>query len=42
VVDKDQTSEVPGRFISENVALLRDVLEYALTSGTLVAILSLD
>ena len=42
VVDKDQTCGVPGRFIGENVALLRDVVEYASSSGTSVAILSLD
>ena len=39
VVDKDQTCGVPGRFIGENVALLRDVVEYASLSGTPVAIL---
>ena len=42
VVDKDQTCGVPGRFIGENVALLRDVAEYALASGAPVAILSLN
>ena len=42
VVDKDQTCGVPGRFIGENVALLCDVVEYASSSGTPVAILSLD
>ena len=42
VVDKDQTCGVPGRFIGENVALLRDVVQYASSSGTPVAILSLD
>ena len=42
VVDKDQTCGVPGRFIGENVALLRDVAEYASASGAPVAILSLD
>ena len=42
VVDKDQTCGVPGRFIGENVALLRDVAEYASSSGTAIAILSLD
>ena len=29
VVDKDQTCGVSGRFIGENVALLRDVVYYA-------------
>ena len=42
VVDKDQTCGVPSRFIGENVALLHDVVEFALSSGTPVAILSLD
>ena len=42
VVDKDKTCGVPGRFIGENVALLRDVVDYATSSGTPVAILSLD
>ena len=42
VVDKDQTCGVPGRFIGENVALLRDVVDYPESSGTEVAILSLD
>ena len=34
VVDKDQTCGVPGRFIGENVALLRDVVEFGSSSGT--------
>ena len=42
VVDKDQTCGVSGRFIGENVALFRDVVDYASSSGTPVAILSLD
>ena len=42
LVAKDQTCGVPGRFIGENVALLRDVVDYASFSGALVAILSLD
>ena len=42
VVAKDNTCGVPGRFIGENVALLRDVADYASSSGTSVAILSLD
>jgi len=41
VVNKDQTCGVPNRFIRENVALLRDVVEFA-SSSTPVAILSLD
>ena len=42
VVDKDQTCGVSGRFIGENVALLHDVVEFALSLDTPVAILSLD
>ena len=42
VVSGDQTCGVPGRFIGENVSLLRDVVHYASSSGTPVAILSLD
>ena len=42
VVNKDQTCGVPGRFIGENVALLRDVVDYASSSGAPIAILSLD
>ena len=42
VVNKDQTCGVPGSFIGENVALLRDVVDYATKSNISVAILSLD
>ena len=42
VVNKDQTCGVPGRFNGENVALLRDVIEYASSSDTPITILSLD
>ena len=42
VVDKDQTCGVPGRFIGENVALLRDLVGFASFSDTPVAVLSLD
>lgn len=42
VVEKDQTCGVPGRFIGENVAFLRDVVDYATLSNVPVAILSLD
>ncbi len=42
VVDKDQTCGVPGRFIGENVAFLRDVVDYATLSNVPVAVLSLD
>ena len=41
VVEKDQTCGVPGRYIGENVAFLRDV-SYATTFNSPVAILSLD
>ena len=42
VVNKDQTCGVPGRYIGETVALLRDVVDYATSSNVPVAILSLD
>ena len=42
VVDKDQTCGVPGCFIGKNVALLRDVVDYASFLNTPVAVLSLD
>ena len=42
VVAKDQTCGVPGRFIGENVAFLRDVVDYATLSDIPIAILSLD
>lgn len=42
VVDKYQTCGVPGRFIGENVAFLRDVIDYATQSDVPVAILSLE
>ena len=42
VVANDQTCGVPGRYIGENVAFLRDVVEYAESSNCSVAILSLD
>lgn len=42
IVDKDQTCGVPGRFIGENVALLHGVINFASSSGTPIAILSLD
>lgn len=42
VVAKDQTCGVPGRYIGENVAFLRDVVDYATVSNVPVAILSLD
>ena len=41
-MDKDQTCGVPGRFIGENVAFLRDVVDYATLSNVPLAILSLD
>ena len=42
VVAEDQTCGVPGRYIGENVALLRDVVSYANMFDSPVAILSLD
>ena len=42
VVDKDQSCGVPGRFIGENVAFLRDVVDFCSSSGTPAALLSLD
>ena len=42
VVADDQTCGVPGRFIGDSVSLLRDVAHFAPTSGSPVAILSLD
>ena len=42
VVHTDQTCGVPGRFIGENVAFLRDVVDYATDTNSPVAVLSLD
>ena len=42
VVEKDQRCGVPGCFIGENVAFLQDVVSYATTFDSPVAILSLD
>ena len=42
VVAKDQTCGVPGRFIGENVAFLRDVVEFVTRFNSPVALLSLD
>ena len=42
VVAKDQTCGVPGRFIGENVAFIRDVIDFATWSNSPVALLSLD
>lgn len=42
VVQRDQTCGVPGRFIGENVAFLRDVVDFATVSNSPVALLSLD
>ena len=42
VVAPEQTCGVPGRYIGENAAFLRDVVTYATSSGTPVAILSHD
>ena len=42
VVSKDETCGVPGRFIGENVALLRDIVDYTSFSNVPAAVLSLD
>lgn len=42
VVARDQTCGVPGRFIGENVAFLRDVIDFAAFSTSPVTLLSLD
>ena len=42
IVAKDQTCGVPGRFIGENVSIIRDVVSFASRTGVPLAILSLD
>ena len=42
VIHRDQTCGVKGRFIGENIALLRDLISYVNESGYPLAILSLD
>ena len=42
VVNECQTCGVPGRFIGDGVAFLRDVVEYATACDAPVAVLSLD
>ena len=42
VVDKAQTCGVPGHFTCENMAFLRDVVDYATLSNFPVVVLSLD
>ena len=42
IVAKDHTCGVPGRFIGENVAFFRDVVDFAAFSNSPVALLSLD
>lgn len=42
VVNRDQSCGIPGRFIGENVAFLRDVVDFCCCSGVPAAILSLD
>ena len=42
VVNKDQSCGVPVRFIGENVAFLRDVVDFRSSSGAPAALLSLD
>ena len=42
MVSKDQTCGVPGKINGENVALLRDVVDFASSSNVPVAIISFD
>ena len=42
VVASDQTCGVPGRFIGDNVAFLRDLVDFTTETGIPAAILSLD
>ena len=42
VVERDQTCGVPGRYIGENVSLLRDLVDFTSESDSPAAILSLD
>ena len=42
LVAKDQSCCVPGRFIGENVAFIRDVVDYCSLSSTPAALISLD
>ena len=42
IVVKDQTCGVPGRFIGENVCIIRDVVSFASRAGVPLDILSLD
>ena len=42
IISPDQTCGVPGRFIGENVAFLRDLVDFTSETGTPAAILSLD
>lgn len=42
VINPDKTKRVPGHFIGENVAFLRDLVYYTYESGTPAAIPSLD
>ena len=42
IIAKDHTCGVPGRFIGENVAIIRDAVSFASRTGVPVALLSLD
>ena len=42
IAAKDQNCGVPGRFIGENVSIIRDVVSFASRTGFPLAILSLD
>ena len=42
VVSPDQTCGIPGRFIGENLALLRDIVDYATINNLPAAVISID
>lgn len=42
LIDKDQSCGVPGRFIAENVAFIRDAVDHCFLFGVPVSLISLD
>lgn len=42
LIDKDQSCGVPGRFIAENVAFIRDAVDHYFLFGVSVSLISLD
>ena len=42
LIDKDQSCGVPGRFIGENVAFIRDAVDHCFLFDVPVALISLD